>query len=99
MPTSTFRRLLMALIIGSGLWLGSAGAAAGTSPTSVAPPTTASTSVAPTSPRPDNPDDGFQAEDVREFVEDNTVPIIIVVGLVLLVALWKFVSRPANTKF
>lgn len=69
-------------------------------------PTTTASTLSPTvttmpitAERPPNPDDGLQADDVREWIENNLVPIIIVVGILLLVGLWKFVSRPVNTKF
>ena len=106
MTTTSIRRLLMSLILASGTWFGSAGVAAATAPTSTTTPTTATTSaVTPTTSasvtieRPPNPDDGFQIDDVREFIEDNTIPIVVVVGLILVVALWRFISRPSKLKF
>lgn len=99
MSTTLLRLLLAATAALAALFAPAATATAGTVPTT---PTTAVSSVTPTTvatPRPANPDDGFQPEDVFDWLKDNVAPIIVVVGLVLLVVVWKYVSRPSKTKF
>jgi hypothetical protein len=102
MPTTLLRRLTLAV----SLLLGALGAAAlpahavnaPTAPETTDPLIT-TTTVARSTPRPADPDDGFQPEDVADWVKDNVAPIIVVAGLVLLVVLWKYVTRPSRTKF
>lgn len=90
----------MGLALASGLWFASVGGAAATTVPTSAPAAGATTST--TSVRVEqtsNPDDGFQPDDVREFVEDNVVPIIVGVGIVLVFIFWRIISRPSNMKF
>ena len=101
MSTKLLRLLLAATAAMVALVIPAAMASANTVPSST--PTTAVSSVTPTtavrSTPPPNPDEGLQPEDVFDWLKDNVVLVIVVVGLVLLVGLWKLVSRPPTTKF
>lgn len=50
-------------------------------------------------PTPEVEGDGFEPVDVIDWIKDNIAIVIVAVGVVLLVALWKWASRPARTKF
>jgi hypothetical protein len=112
MPT-TFRRLLLAIAVGSVLWLGPLGspASAVLAPTPSVPvssqPGGSSPLATPTpTPSPPEPEERTTFEKITdsgkdgvEWVKENVAIVIVVVGLVLLFGLWKFVSRPAKNKF
>lgn len=106
MSTSNLRRALGALLIAVGLLFAGPGAVGATTVPSSVPGTDATTQTTADASDttvvrriPRNPDEGLQAEDAREWIEDNLVFIIVGVGLVLLVVLWKWVSRPRKTTF